>query len=95
MYSDDMPTGSKELPDAFNEALMKVVRAKMARQELNIADLARMTDIPRSTMSRIVNAKKQPGLSQIRLIAIALNQPIPQLMGAAEEVLAGKDPFTV
>jgi transcriptional regulator with XRE-family HTH domain len=95
MYSDVMPTGSKEQPDDFNEALMKVIRAKMARQELNIADLSRLTDIPRSTLSRIINTRRQPDLKQLRLIAIALNQPIAQLMSAAEDVLAGKDPFVV
>jgi transcriptional regulator with XRE-family HTH domain len=93
MYSGDMPTGSKEQPDAFNEALMKVVRAKMGMLQLDITGLSRLTDIPRSTLSRIINTKRQPDLSQIRLIAIALNQPMPQLMAAAEDVLAGKDPF--
>ena len=94
MYSVFMPTGSKEQPDEFNEALMKVVRAKMGIMQLNIADLARAVDIPRSTLSRIVNNKRQPDLNQIRHIAIALNLPMAQLMQAAEDVLAGKDPFT-
>jgi transcriptional regulator with XRE-family HTH domain len=93
MYSVGMPTGSKEQPDAFNEALMKVIRAKMGIMQLNIADLARLTDIPRSTLSRIINSKRQPELNQIRLIAIALGIPMAQLMGAADDILAGKDPF--
>ena len=81
MYSVTMPTGSKEQPDAFNEALMKVIRAKMGIMQLNIADLSRLTDIPRSTLSRIINTKRQPDINQIRLIAIALNLPMAQLMG--------------
>jgi transcriptional regulator with XRE-family HTH domain len=88
-----MPTGSKEQPDAFTEALMKVIRAKMGIMQLNIADLARLTDIPRSTLSRIINTKRQPDINQIRLIAIALNLPMAQLMAAADDILAGKDPF--
>lgn len=88
-----MPTGSKEQPDAFTEALMKVIRAKMGIMQLNIADVARLTDIPRSTLSRIVNAKRQPDLNEIRRIAIALKMPMAQLMGTADEILAGKDPF--
>ena len=88
-----MPTGSREQPDAFTEALMTVIRAKMGMMQLSIADLARKTDIPRSTMSRIVNSKRQPDLNQVRLIAIALNMPMAQLMTSADAILAGKDPF--
>lgn len=93
MYCVHMPTGSKEQPDAFTEALMKVIRAKMGIMQLNIADLARLTDIPRSTLSRIINTKRLPDLNQTRRIAIALKMPIAQLMGAADDILAGKDPF--
>lgn len=72
---------------------MKVIRAKMGIMQLNIADLARLTDIPRSTLSRIINTKRQPDINQIRLIAIALKLPMAQLMAAADDILAGKDPF--
>lgn len=88
-----MPTGSREQPDAFTESLMKVVRAKMGIMQLNIADLSRLTDIPRSTLSRIINNKRQPDLNQIRQMAIALNLPMAQLMAAADDIMAGKDPF--
>ncbi|MGY2747264.1 helix-turn-helix domain-containing protein [Arthrobacter sp. UYCu723] len=88
-----MPTGSKDQPDAFTDALMTVIRAKMGMLQLNIADVARLTEIPRSTLSRIVNSKRQPDLNQVRLIAIALNMPMSQLMASADEILAGKDPF--
>lgn len=88
-----MPTGSKDQPDAFTDALMVVVRSKMGAMQLNIADLARMTDIPRSTLSRIVNAKRMPELGQVRSIAVALGIPIAKLMTAADEVMAGKEPF--
>ncbi len=93
MYCVRMPTGSKEQPDDFTEALMKVIRAKMGIMQLNIADVSRLTDIPRSTLSRIINTKRLPDLNQIRLIAVALNLPMAQLMGAADDILAGKDPF--
>lgn len=72
---------------------MKVIRAKMGIMQLNIADLSRLTDIPRSTLSRIINNKRLPDLNQLRHIAIALNLPIAQLMSAADDILAGKDPF--
>jgi len=72
---------------------MVVVRSKMGAMQLNIADLARMTDIPRSTLSRIVNAKRMPELGQVRSIAVALGIPIAKLMTAADEVMAGKEPF--
>lgn len=88
-----MPTGSKDQPDAFTEALMVVVRSKMGATQINIADLARLTDIPRSTLSRIVNAKRMPELGQVRSIAIALEMPMSKLMTAADEVMAGKTPF--
>lgn len=88
-----MPTGTRETPDDFTEALMKVIRAKMGMMNLNIADVARKTEIPRSTLSRVINSKRQPDLNQVRLIAIALNMPMAQLMAAADDILAGKDPF--
>lgn len=72
---------------------MKVVRAKMGILQLNIADLARLTEIDRSTLSRIVNNKRQPDLNQIRRIALALKLPMAQLMAAADDIMAGKDPF--
>lgn len=72
---------------------MTVIRAKMGMMQMNTADLSRKTDIPRSTLSRIVNSKRQPDLNQIRLIAIALNMPMAQLMSSADDILAGKDPF--
>lgn len=88
-----MPTGSKDSPDDFTEALMKVIRAKMGIMQINIADLSRLTDIPRSTLSRIVNSKRMPDLNQVRLIAIALGMPMSQLMESADNILAGKEPF--
>lgn len=74
---------------------MTVIRAKMAMHKpvLNIADVSRKTGIPRSTLSRIVNSKRQPDLNQVRLIAIALNMPMAQLMASADDIMAGKDPF--
>jgi len=88
-----MPTGSKDQPDAFTDALMVVVRSRMGAMQLNIADLSRLTDIPRSTLSRIVNAKRMPELGQVRSIAVALNIPIAKLMTAADEVMNGQEPF--
>lgn len=88
-----MPTGSKDQPDAFTDALMVVVRSKMGALQLNIADLARMTAIPRSTLSRIVNAKRMPELGQVRAISVALGIPIAKLMTAADDVMEGKEPF--
>jgi transcriptional regulator with XRE-family HTH domain len=87
-----MPTGSKDHEDDFNEALMMVIRAKMGVQKMRTADLARTTDIPRSTLSRIVNGQRLPDLKQVRLIAIALEIPMAQLIGEADEVLAGRNP---
>ena len=93
MYCGVMPTGSKDQPDAFTEALMVVVRSKMGAMQINIADLSRLTDIPRSTLSRIVNAKRMPELGQVRGIAMALEIPIAKLMTAADDILAGKEQF--
>lgn len=88
-----MPTGSKPTPDAFSDALMRVIRAKIGYQQISIAELARMTDIHRVTLSRIINGQRDAELNQIRRISIALNIPMSQLMGAADDILAGKDPF--
>ena len=88
-----MPTGTRDEPSEFTEALMTVIRAKMGMLQMNIADLSRDTEIPRSTLSRIVNSKRQPDLNQVRLIAIALKMPMAQLMTSADAILAGKDPF--
>ena len=72
---------------------MVVVRSRMGAMQLNIADLSRLTDIPRSTLSRIVNAKRMPELGQVRSIAVALNIPIAKLMTAADEAMNGQEPF--
>lgn len=74
---------------------MTVIRGKMGMLNLNIADVSRKTDIPRSTLSRIINSKRQPDLNQVRLIAIALNMPMAKLMASADDIMAGKDPFQV
>lgn len=73
---------------------MMVIRAKMGIMQYNIADISRMTEIPRSTLSRIVNSKRMPDLNQVRLIAVALNTPMAQLMESAERILAGEEPFS-
>jgi transcriptional regulator with XRE-family HTH domain len=86
-----MPTGSKEEPSEFNEVLMGVIRAKMGKKQINIADLSRVTGIPRSTLSRIINSKRQPELEQVRKIAIALETPMAVLFTMADEELAGKE----
>lgn len=88
-----MPTGSKDQPDEWNDALMMVIRARMGAKQMNIADVSRLTDIPRSTLSRIINSKRLPELNQVRKIAIALGEPMASLMTKADEVLAGKDPL--
>jgi len=87
-----MPTGSKDHEDDFNEALMMVIRAEMGVQQMRTAELARITEIPRSTLSRIVNGQRLPDLKQVRLISIALQVPMASLMSRADEVLAGKKP---
>jgi transcriptional regulator with XRE-family HTH domain len=92
-YRGGMPTGTRDEPSEFTEALMTVIRAKMGMLQMNIADLSRKTEIPRSTLSRIVNSKRQADIDQIRVIAIALNMPMAQLMSSADDILAGKDPF--
>lgn len=88
-----MPTGSKDQPDAFSEAIFSVVRAKMGMMQLNIADISRLTEIPRSTLSRLINGKRQPDMPQLLKIARAIEMPLGQLISKAEELLAGKDPF--
>lgn len=88
-----MPTGTKDQPDAFSEAIFTVVRAKMGMMQLNIADVARKTDIPRSTLSRLVNGVRQPDMPQLLKIAQAINLPLGQLISKAEDLLEGKDPF--
>lgn len=93
VYLGNMPTGSKAQPNAFNDALNTVIRMKMQHRNYNISDLAREADIPRPTLSRILSNQKDPELSQIQRIAIALNIPIAKLMETAERLLAGKDPF--
>jgi hypothetical protein len=88
-----MPTGSKPQPDAFSDALMRVIRAKIGYQQITITELAKLTDIHRVTLSRIINGQRDAELNQLRRISIALNIPMSQLMGAADDILAGKDPF--
>lgn len=88
-----MPTGSKDQPDAFSEAIFTVVRAKMGMMQLNIADISRLTDIPRSTLSRLINGKRQPDMPQLLKISQALTMPLGQLIAKAEEFMAGKEPF--
>lgn len=94
MYSGNMPTGSKDQPDEFNEAFFAVVRAKMGMLQLNIADVSRLTDIPRSTLSRLINGKRVVDMPQMMKIANAINMPLAALITKAEELRAsGKEPF--
>lgn len=88
-----MPSGSKDQPDAFSEAFFTVVRAKMGMMQLNITDISRRTDIPRATLSRLINGKRQPDMPQMMKIARALEMPLAQLVSKAEDLQAGKQPF--
>ena len=88
-----MPKGTDPQPDAFEDALMQVIRARMAMRNMNIADLSRAIGIPRPTVSRIINGKRAASLNQVRLMAIATETPMSSLMRAADNLLAGKDPF--
>lgn len=88
-----MPTGSKAQPDELNEALTKAIRGKMGPMGYNITALADASNIPRPTLSNILNNKKDPEFSQIQRIAGALKMRVSKLMAAAEAIRDGKDPF--
>jgi len=88
-----MPTGTDPQPGDFSDALMQVVRARMAYLNLNITDVSEKSGIPRATLSRIVNNKRVAHLENLRGIAQAINMPMAQLFTAAERNLEGKDPF--
>lgn len=60
---------------------------------LTIADLARSADIPRPTLSRIVNGHKNADVDQIRRIAIGLGMSLAGLVTAADRMMEGNDPF--
>ena len=88
-----MPTGSTKQPDAFTDALMGVIRSRISFQKISVAELARMTDIHRVTLSRVLNGQREAEMNQIRRISIALHIPMAQLIAAADDIVAGKDPF--
>jgi len=88
-----MPTGTDPQPGDFSEALMQVIRARMAYLNFNITELSEKTGIPRATLSRIVNNKRVAHLENLREIALAIEMPMAQLFTAAERNLEGKDPF--
>jgi transcriptional regulator with XRE-family HTH domain len=87
-----MPTGTQPEPDDFSKALMTVIRLKMAMTEKSKADIARLTDIPRATLSRILNDQRIPNITQVRMIAEALEIPLSNLITYAEGVVEGGEP---
>lgn len=87
-----MPTGTQAEPDEFSKAVTTVIRVKMGMMERTKADIARRTNIPPSTLSRILNDQKLPDLTQTRLIAAACEIPLPHLMAYAEDVVGGSEP---
>lgn len=60
--------------------------------EQSKADVERITGIPHGTFSRIINDKKIPDVTQLRLIAAAVQVPLPALMAYAEGVAGGAEP---
>ena len=89
-----MPTGTDPQPGDFSEALMQEIRARMARMNINITELSEQSEIPRATLSRILNNKRVAHLENLRQIAKALKMPLSTLFTAAERTLEGKDPLT-
>lgn len=79
-----MPSGTKPPPDAFNRAVMAIIRARMTELDYTAADLARLADVPPSTLSRILSSEKQPSIQLVRRIAIALKLGMAELMARAE-----------
>lgn len=60
--------------------------------EQSKADVERLTGIPHGTFSRIINDKKIPDVTQLRLIAAAVQVPLPALIAYAEGVAGGAEP---
>jgi transcriptional regulator with XRE-family HTH domain len=63
---------------------MAIVRERMTELDYTAADVARMSGIPPSTLSRFLHSKKHPDIGQVRRIAIAVKISMPELMSRAE-----------
>ncbi|BCW71863.1 helix-turn-helix transcriptional regulator [Arthrobacter sp. NicSoilB8] len=50
----------------------------------DITDVSRLTQIPRSTLSKILNDHKSPDLSHARVMAAALKLNLTDITGLAE-----------
>lgn len=91
-----MPTKSKPTPSKLAVAVTNVIRAEMGFQNVSQADIARRTEIPAGTLSRIIRGERQMDLDQFRLICQALQVPMSDVMAAAEEVVrTGQGPQTM
>lgn len=87
-----MPTGTQSAPDEFTKAITTVVRLKMQWLKQSKADIERLTGIPHGTFSRIINDQRIPDITQLRLMAAAVQVPLPSLIEYAEGVAGGAEP---
>lgn len=74
----------------YTQALIQKIREAKEAKHLTNEDISEMTNIPETTVSRILSgASKRPGFENVLTMAIALGVSVDKILGAA---LPGEEP---
>lgn len=70
-------------PGQLGAEVVAIIREKMGRQRILQADLARLTSIPQSTLSRTLDGKREIGIDEVQAIGSALKTTGSELVNEA------------
>ncbi len=69
-----------EHKEKWEAAVGEAIRAERAARKMSQAEVARLSGIPRQTHIRYEVGERQPNVTQVAAIAMALGMPVSQLV---------------
>ncbi|HEY0216634.1 MAG TPA: helix-turn-helix transcriptional regulator [Cellulomonas sp.] len=69
-----------EHKEKWEAAVGEAIRAERAARKMSQAEVARLSGIPRQTYIRYEVGERQPNVTQVAAIAMALGMPVSQLV---------------
>lgn len=80
-----MPSGAKTPPGPFSKEIAAILRAQMARKQLNQIAVAAAVGISQTQLSGILNAKKHVDVEQLDAICEAIGLRLVDVLREADD----------
>lgn len=87
-----MPTGKRQV-EAVGRAVAAEIRSEVARRKLRVGDLAKLADIPQSTLSKLLAGTAVIDVDQLAKVSQALGIEVAELVSRAAQHVAAEDTF--